>query len=219
MKTLTLLVFDWDGTLVDSQARIIASFQAAIHDIGLDPIDDSAIRNIIGLSLERAIYQLIPQLSAEQYQQFKDHYRHYYFAEDTLPAPLFTGVTQTLQTLYDAGYWLAVATGKARRGLNIALEEYQLNRFFHTTRCADETYSKPHPQMLLEIMDELGVMPNETVMIGDTEYDLQMAHNAKTSAIAVSYGVHEKARLLACHPLHCLDSLTELPPFLKILED
>ncbi|ALG69099.1 HAD-IA family hydrolase [Beggiatoa leptomitoformis] len=219
MKTaFTLLVFDWDGTLVDSQARIVATFKAAIQAVGLGHASSAAIRNVIGLSLEHAIYHLFPTINAQQYQQFKECYRQYYFAEDTLPTPLFTGVTQTLQKLRATGYWLAVATGKARRGLNIALAEHQLTELFHTTRCADETFSKPHPQMLLEIMDELGVIPEKTVMIGDTEYDLQMAKNAGTAAIAVSYGAHDKPRLLACQPLICLDNLTDLPAYLDANE-
>lgn len=211
-----LLVFDWDGTLMDSQARIVASFQAAIADVGLPQRSPAQIRHIIGLGMVRAIATLFPQSSTQQCVQLAERYRHYFFATDAYPTPLFQGVAETLHTLHAAGYWLAVATGKSRRGLNQALVETDLSQFFLSTRCADETQSKPNPQMLQEIMDELGVLPTNTLMIGDTEYDLQMANNANVASVAVSYGVHDKAKLLPLKPLTCIDSLPALLAWLEV---
>lgn len=205
----SLLVFDWDGTLMDSQARIVASFQATIAQLGLEPRTPTQIRHIIGLGLDIAIATLFPQTSALLRQQIAQYYRSHFFNLN-LPMPLFPGVAETLQTLHAAGYKLAVATGKSRAGLNLALADSGLSNLFQGSRCAEETGSKPHPQMLQEIMAELNVLPPATLMIGDTEYDLQMANNAKVGAIAVTYGVHDKAHLLTFQPLICLDTLPEL---------
>lgn len=210
-----LLIFDWDGTLMDSQARIVLSFQTAIHELDLPSRSPAQIRYIIGLGLEEAVRRLLPEVSPQQHLALAECYRTHFF-NTPLATPLFPGVTTTLQRLYQAGYWLAVATGKSRRGLNQALLETGLKDLFHSTRCCEETSSKPHPQMLHEIMDELGVTSQDSVMIGDTEYDLQMAHHAKMAAIAVSYGVHDKQRLLEYRPLSCLDDFSHLLPLLNL---
>lgn len=213
--TFQVLSFDWDGTLIDSQARIVESLRTAISDIGLEARTDQQIRNIIGLSLESAMLTLYPHARAAECYAVIERYRHYYFAVGLAPTPLFSGVRETLSQLREIGYTLAIATGKSRAGLDRALAECELTEFFTITRCADETCSKPDPKMLFEIMDELAVMPQHMLMIGDSEYDLQMANNAHVPAAAVSYGVHEKHRLQALNPLICLDDFASLLSWLQ----
>jgi phosphoglycolate phosphatase len=210
-----LIVFDWDGTLMDSEARIVACLRAAIEDTGLPHRPDEALRNIIGLGLREALETLYPDGNDKQHDDLVKHYRHHFLKSNETPSPLFDGAEQLIRELHAQGHFLAVATGKGRQGLDKVLEETALGEYFHYTRCADETRSKPHPQMLLEIMDWLGTEPDNTLMVGDTEFDLQMARNAGARALGVSYGVHDKARLLACEPLACLDSLAEVAAWLN----
>ena len=209
-QTIRLAVFDWDGTLMDSEAKIVASMRAAGNDLGLESLDDRTLRNVIGLGLKEAIEMLYPRAVVDVHRAFADRYRHHFLSGDGEASTFFAGALQLIQDLYRSGVLLGVATGKSRRGLNRAMTELDCGEFFHATRCADETFSKPHPQMLLEIMEELDVSPEETVMIGDTEYDLQMATNAGVKAIGVSYGVHERERLLQHQPLICVDSIQDL---------
>ena len=211
MNTMTkLIVFDWDGTLMDSQARIVACMRAAIEEVGLPAHDEENLKNIIGLGLYEALNMLYPEGSDEDYQRLTERYRHHFLDANDTPSPLFAGARELVTALHDAGHFLAVATGKGRKGLDKVLDETQLGEYFHYTRCADETFSKPHPQMLLDIMEFTGMEPEQTLMIGDTEYDLQMANNAGVKSLAVSYGVHEKPRLLACNPVACVDSVAEI---------
>ncbi len=217
-QVFELLVFDWDGTLMDSEARIVACMRAAITDLSLEPRDDASIRNIIGLGLAEAISKLYPGSDTAFHTAMIDRYRYHFLTADQTQSELFAGAEQTLELLAEAGYLLAVATGKGRVGLDKVLKETGLERLFQATRCADETFSKPHPMMLEQIMDELGVEPQVTLMIGDTEYDMQMANNARAAALAVSYGVHEKERLLQHEPLHCIDAITELTDWLNSLD-
>ena len=212
---LNLLVFDWDGTLMDSEARIVSCMQAAIEDLGLEPREAASIRNIIGLGLHEAISTLYPGSDTTLHVAVTDRYRYHFLTANQTRSELFPGAEETVHGLSEAGFLLAVATGKGRKGLDMVLEETGLGQYFHATRCADETFSKPHPQMLEELMDELGAEPGETLMIGDTEYDMQMATNARTHSLAVSYGVHEKERLLQHNPLHCLDAIDELGDWLQ----
>lgn len=209
-----LLVFDWDGTLMDSEARIVQSFEAAIAEVGLPERPRSALRGIIGLGMTEALQHLFPDEDAGAHAALVERYRHHFVVANPTPTPLFEGVLPMLAALEEAGYFLAVATGKARRGLDRVLRETGLETVFHYTRCADECHSKPHPQMLLEIMERTGVEPSETLMIGDTEFDLLMARNAGTHALGVTYGVHEPERLFACGPLGCVDSVPELHDWL-----
>jgi len=218
MSKFKLLVFDWDGTLMDSQGRIVNSFQAAIADLQLEYRNVNQIRSIIGLGLEEGIITLFPTLAQSPRLLLAKHYHDYFWSAAALPTPLFPGIAEMLQTLHAAGYWLAVATGKSRLGLNRSLNDTGLQSLFLSSRCAEETSSKPHPQMLQEIMAELEVSNSETLMVGDTDYDLQMANNAGVASVAVSYGMHEKDRLLKCQPLVCLDDLSELPVWLKNFE-
>lgn len=214
MSKYNLIVFDWDGTLMDSQARIINSMQAAIAEFDIEARSSEQIRNIIGLGLEQAIIALYPELSAQQNIELANCYRSHFFDVNALASPLFPGAVELLQDLHNKNYSLAVATGKGRRGLNEALEQNNLAHFFDSTVCAEETASKPDPLMLHKIMEELDFLPEQTVMIGDSEYDLEMANNAKVASIAVSFGVHDKSRLLQHKPLTCIDSLSELSQFI-----
>ncbi|MCW8891195.1 MAG: HAD-IA family hydrolase [Sedimenticola sp.] len=214
MRDFKLLVFDWDGTLMDSEARIVSCVKGAARDMAIDCPTDDQIRNIIGLGLKEALEMLFPGSDNRFKEQFIDHYRRYFLNEDSTPSLLFPNSMAVLNALAEQDYLLAVATGKGRPGLNKVLDETGLKSLFHSTRCADETFSKPHPEMLLQIMDELGVEASETLMIGDTEYDLQMAINAKTHGLAVSYGVHEVGRLNQFNPLGCLDDIAELTDWL-----
>lgn len=209
-----LIVFDWDGTLMDSEARIVACMQGAIADLAMPDRTVDEIRNIIGLGLRESVATLFHDLGEADYQALVDRYRYHFLVGDKTPSLLFEGVVELLARLEDQGHFLAVATGKGRPGLDKVLEETGLKTVFHATKCADETFSKPHPQMLLDIMNELGIDAEDTIMIGDTEYDMHMANNAGTAALAVSYGVHDKQRLLACQPLSCVDSVTELSHWL-----
>ena len=210
-----LIVFDWDGTLMDSEARIVACLRAAIAETGLPHRPDAALRNIIGLGLREALVTLYPAGSDQQHDDLVKHYRHHFLDINDTPSPMFEGADDLIRDLHAQGHFLAVATGKGRRGLDKVLQETALGEYFHYTRCADETHSKPHPQMLLDIMDWLGMETSDTLMIGDTEFDLQMAQNAGVKSLGVSYGVHDKARLLACEPLACLDSLAEVSEWLN----
>lgn len=209
-----LLVFDWDGTLMDSEAHIVQCMRLAIRDAGLPAVEDAAIRNIIGLGLDEALRTLLPGVDAVMQVALVGHYRHHFLADEHAPSELFPGASETLALLAEAGYLLAVATGKGRQGLNHVLERTGLKHMFHGTRCVDEAPSKPHPQMLLDIMAALEVAPGNTLVIGDTEYDVNMAHNAGASALGMSHGVHGRTRLLQCGALACLDTLRELPAWL-----
>jgi phosphoglycolate phosphatase len=209
-----LVVFDWDGTLIDSEARIVACMAAAIADVGLPQRPPAALRNVIGLGLREALTTLFPDGDPEAHQHLTERYRHHFLFANPTPSAPFPGSLATLEWLAGQGYHLAVATGKGRTGLDKALKETGFGRFFAATRSADETASKPDPLMLREIMAELEVPPSQTLMVGDTEYDLAMARNAGTDALGVSYGVHERRRLLALGPRALLDDIAELPAWL-----
>ena len=209
-----LLVFDWDGTLMDSANRIVACVQAAAEDLSLPVPTEDAAKDIIGLGLDEAMARLFPESDRGEKGQIVERYRHHYLFANQTPTPLFEGARDVVEMLKSEGYLLAVATGKGRPGLNRVLEQSGLGPLFHATRCADEAFSKPHPDMMLQILDELGVDAHEALMIGDTEYDMNMAHSAGAKALGVSYGVHEKQRIVDCSPLDCLDDVTEIPAWL-----
>lgn len=212
----SLLVFDWDGTLMDSKANIIECVRGAAIDLNLAIPSDDAIRNIIGLGLKESVMQLFPGSDDNLVWQVVERYRVHYFDQNRQPSELFPGAEDTLRELADAGYLMAVATGKGRAGLDKVLAYTGLGELFHTTRCADEGFSKPNPDMLLQIMDELGVQGHETLMIGDTEYDMQMARNAQAHRLAVSYGSHSRKRLMQSGPLGCLEDIRELTRWLNL---
>ncbi len=196
---------------MDSEGRIVECMQHALDDTGQSPQSAERIRNIIGLGLLEAIRTLLPDADHAIHAAIKDRYRSRYLDSNGTPTPMFPGAAQVVRELGRADFLLAVATGKGRSGLDKAMRESGIGDCFHATRCADETFSKPHPQMLEELMDQLGVARHETLMIGDTEYDMQLASNARTHALAVSYGVHGRERLLAQDPLGCLSDVREIP--------
>ena len=210
-----LIVFDWDGTLMDSEARIVNSMRAAIEELALAARSQQQMSEVIGLGLAEALAILYPQGSPAEHAALTERYRYHFVDANSTPSTLFSGVEAMLAELNEQGHFLAVATGKGRRGLDRVLEETDTGRFFHATRCADESFSKPHPQMLLEIMDQLGVEARDTLMIGDTEYDLQMANSAGVHSLAVSYGVHDLDRLLNCEPLDYVDNIPSLHNWLQ----
>lgn len=212
-KNFDLIVFDWDGTLADSTQLIVDSIIAASIDTGLNVPASSAVRGIIGLGLHEALMELFGSISEAQLQQMVARYRFHYFAEDH-QVPLFDGVFDAVIELEKQGFMLAVATGKGRRGLNQSLERSGLLKYFHATRCVDECNSKPHPQMLMELMDELGTESARTLMIGDTIHDLQMAQNANVASLAVTYGAQPIENLLPCAPLAHFDNFTKLNQWL-----
>ena len=213
-KHFELLVFDWDGTLTDSADLIVASMQVACIDLGLPVPDAVQVRHIIGLGFREALTHLLPDLPASDYPRLVKRYRYHFLSRDA-PIPMFPGAIETIQKLHKAGFLLAVATGKSRRGLNRDFQDTGLGKYFHASRCADECLSKPHPSMLLELIEELQVAADKTLMIGDTTHDLLMAQSAGVASLAVSYGAHSKENLIALSPLACVNDTQELQQWLK----
>ncbi|KVE34158.1 HAD-IA family hydrolase [Burkholderia sp. TSV86] len=194
-----LIVFDWDGTLMDSTAHIARCIQAACRDLGLPAPSDESSRYVIGLGLRDALAVTAPSLDPADYPRLAERYRFHYLLQDQR-TELFAGVRELLDELREAGYLLAVATGKGRVGLNRALADAKLMSLFDGTRCADETFSKPHPAMLHELTRELGQDLARTLMIGDTTHDLQMAASAGAAGVGVAYGAHSADALAALSP-------------------
>ncbi len=213
-KKFDLIVFDWDGTLMDSTTAIIASMQAAARDLGVTVPDKRAASYVIGLGLQDALQAAVPDLDPRHYPKRAERYRHQYLSQDH-QLSLFAGAREMLDDLVEQGYFLAVATGKSRVGLNRALAASGVTSLFDATRCADETFSKPNPAMLLELTRELGQDMRRTVMIGDTTHDMQMAGNAGAAAISVHYGAHPAAELAAHAPLFGAESINALHEWLN----
>lgn len=212
-RQFDLIVFDWDGTLSDSTALIVGAIQAACRDMGVPVPDRERASHVIGLSLLKAVGEVAPQLDEAALSQMAERYRYHFLAGDH-ELELFKGARDLLDSLREQGYLLAVATGKARRGLTRAMSAMGLDEVFHATRCADESFSKPHPGMLLELMDELMVEPSRTLMVGDTTHDLLMAKNAGVAALAMSYGAHPLEILVAEEPAAVLHSVADLQAWL-----
>lgn len=212
-KQYDLIVWDWDGTLADSTGMITHAILKAAEQVGLPTISARAARNIIGLGLRESIHALYGDIPTEQVQALASQYSANYYAGEH-EIPLFEGAADTITTLNKHGFKLAVATGKGRRGLNSALEHCGLGNYFHATRTVDECFSKPHPQMLNELMDHLVVMPERTLMIGDTSYDLHMAQNAGVSAIGVSYGAQAAEQWQHLNPIGQFDDFATLSEWL-----
>ena len=208
-----LIVFDWDGTLFDSTALIVRAIQAACRDLGAPVPSDEAAAHVIGLGLQDALQHAVPDLPVDLYPELGRRYRQHYFASHD-QVTLFAGVPELLAGLRERNHWLAVATGKSRHGLDEALRISALGGLFDATRTADETRSKPHPQMLQELMREFGTDPERTLMIGDTTHDLQLAANAGTDAVAVAYGAHPPEQLGDLRPLTIAHSVPELQDWL-----
>jgi phosphoglycolate phosphatase len=204
-----LLVFDWDGTLIDSAPAIVACIQAACRDLGLTVPDEARASHVIGLGLKDALSYAIPGLPADDYGRVVESYRRHFLARDP-GIPLFPGAQAMLAGLKARGHILAIATGKSRAGLERALDNTGLRPLFAASRCADECASKPAPDMLSELMEELGANAVDTLVIGDTVHDLQMAAHAGVQAVAVSHGAHPRGDLIALAPLACLANIDEL---------
>ena len=213
-KSYELLVFDWDGTLMDSIASIVECTRATLGDLGLPSLPDETIRGTIGLGLRETMEILCPGGGDEMFSRVLECYRKHWLATWRDRPVLFEGVRELLEALAADGYLLAVATGKSRRGLDHVLAETGLAEVFHATRTVDEAFSKPHPKMLLDILDELGVQPRSAVMIGDTTYDLEMARSAGTASIGVCTGSHGREELQRLGPLACLEGVVELREWL-----
>jgi len=205
-----IVIFDWDGTLCDSVEYIVAAMKSAALEIGLAEPDAADVRNIIGLGLKDAIATLFPDLPRSQWDELTHGYSVQYRTGDEEPPQLFPGAMDTLLSLRARGFELGVATGKSRRGLASILESMNLLDFFDATRCADETRGKPHPKMLEEILGERNKAPHEALMVGDTEYDLDMARRAGVGSVGVSFGVHSNERLQRHGPVAIVDDLPQL---------
>jgi phosphoglycolate phosphatase len=208
-----LIAFDWDGTLFDSTALIVRCIQQSCADLGVAVPSDTQAAFVIGLGLTDALAHAAPGLPPERYPELGARYRHHYF-ERQHELTLFPGALEMLQALKARRQRIAVATGKARRGLDAALETVQLKALFDATRTADETASKPDPRMLLELMHECGTTPQRTLMIGDTTHDLRLAVNAGTPCVGVSYGAHDHAAFAEFNPLFVAHSTRELHDWL-----
>lgn len=211
-KQFDLIVFDWDGTLMDSTATIVKCIQASARDLELPVPDHKSASYVIGLGLQEAMQAAVPDVDPAYYPRMVERYRYHYLTQDG--TTLFHGVREMLAGLSEHGYLLAVATGKSRRGLDRAIGEVGLGSMFAATRCADETFSKPHPAMLQQLTEELGQEMSRTVMIGDTTHDLQMAVNAGAAGVGVNYGAHSPHELQALKPLHVAGSVPELHAWL-----
>jgi phosphoglycolate phosphatase len=212
-KQFDLVVFDWDGTLIDSTGAIVACIQAAARDVGIAVPEPERASHVIGLGLREALAHAVPDLAHHQLADFVERYRVHFLARDAM-LPLFPGTRELLEGLRARGHRLAVATGKSRLGLARALDTAQLRETFAATRCADQTEPKPHPAMLFELMEELDTAPERTLMIGDTTHDLEMAASALVTAVGVTFGAHPRARLAALEPAALIDSTAELDAWL-----
>lgn len=208
-----LIVFDWDGTLMDSAAAIVLSIQNACRDLGFPVPDDERASHVIGLGMFEAMAHACPGLSERDYTRIIERYRVHWLQRDPV-LPLFEGTAEMLADLEGRGHLLAVATGKSRAGLARALDNTGVRQRFLATRCADQCTPKPAPDMLFELIDELGVERDRTLMIGDTTHDLGMAANAGVAAVAVSFGAHPVGQLRDMNPVALAHSTTELHQWL-----
>jgi phosphoglycolate phosphatase len=213
-KRFELLIFDWDGTLMDSAGVIAACIQAASRDMGLAEPSHAEASHIIGLGLRQALETLFPELPEADHPALADHYRRHYLGQDA-DIPLFEGAREMIVDLHGRGHTLAVATGKARRGLARAFEHTGLESYFRASRTADETHSKPHPAMIEELLDQLMVEPEQALMIGDTTHDLEMARNAGIASLAAGYGAHPPENLTSLAPLAVCHTFADLAAWLK----
>ncbi len=213
-KRFDLLIFDWDGTLVDSAGVIAGCIQAAARDMNLPIPSRAEASHVIGLGLREALLYLFPHMPESDYPALADHYRRHFFSQDH-EIPLFEGARELIEALHARGFQLAVATGQARRGLDRSFGHTGLEPYFHASRTADETFSKPHPRMIEELLDELMVTPERALMIGDTTHDLEMARNAGVSSLAAGYGAHPPEGLGEHGALAVCTSFPEMAAWLR----
>lgn len=214
-RQFDLIAFDWDGTLFDSTAIIARCIQNAVRDVGGVVPSDQDAAYVIGMGLTQALAHAAPDVPESKHPELGARYRHHYLKHAS-DVSLFKGVLMMLADLKARQHWLAVATGKSRRGLDEALQTVDLQGLFNGSRTADETAGKPHPRMLQELMQEFGTTPARTLMIGDTTHDLQMALNAGCPSVGVSYGAHEPAAFVALRPRFVAHSVRELHDWLLI---
>jgi len=212
--TFELVIFDWDGTVVDSADRIVAAWLAAVRDCGMFVPEPEAVRELIGLGLDDTFHRLLPGTSRDQRARVMACYREHWALRGSHPSPMFPGTEQALKVLADTDMLLAVATGKSRSGLDREMHAHGLHPLFDASRCSDDAPPKPHPGMLLDLLDELGVEPEAAVMVGDTEYDMAMAAAAGVAAVGVRSGVHNETRLRPFSPRAVLDHVAQLPTWL-----
>ncbi|MBU2984033.1 HAD-IA family hydrolase [Saccharophagus degradans] len=205
-----LYIFDWDGTISDSTAKICKCMQLAAQEVGLPVLSNEQIKSIIGLGLPEALHVLYPHESDTGREAIKLAYSRHFTQADVTPSAFFPRVMETLDALHEKGSKIAVATGKSRKGLNRVLSNLGLEDYFHASRCADETCSKPNPRMLQELLEEFDVPVDKAVMIGDTEYDMSMAYQINMPKIAVSYGAHSLDRMLKYEPQLCVDEFEQI---------
>ncbi len=211
-----MVIFDWDGTLLDSTGKIVDCMQRAAQDVALTPPTADAVRDIIGLGLHESVERLFPGLGDEQVKALQQRYSHHFVIADQTPCDPFPGAIDLLHGLRESGRRIAVATGKSRRGLNRAWRSTGLGEYFHDSRCADETRSKPDPLMLLELCAAAEVTPADCVMVGDTEWDLAMAAAIDMPRIGVAFGAHHPSRLEAHDPLIIINEYKELIEYFKV---
>jgi phosphoglycolate phosphatase len=214
VKRYDLLIFDWDGTLMDSAGTIVACIQQSSADLGWPVPSRAAASHIIGLGLKEAVEALFPDKSESEHPALVERYRYHYLSQDH-EIRLFEGASELIRDLHARGFLLAVATGKARRGLDRAFAHSGLAAFFHASRTADETFSKPHPAMVEELLDELNVPRERALMIGDTSHDLEMARNAGIDSLAAGYGAHPAAHLSDFGPEAVCGDFAELADWLR----
>lgn len=216
MDKLRLLIFDWDGTLVDSIKRIVAAMHMASDICAVPRCTDEEVRAIIGLAMPQAYDVLYPAADdADLKQRYIHAYSEQYLLLEEQPSPFYPGVLDALEHYRSAGYTLAVATGKSRRGLHRVLSGHNMVDYFDITRCADETRSKPDPLMLHEILNYCAATPEQAIMVGDSPFDLRMAKNANVPSVAVSYGAQPLSVLHQEQPILAIDDFYELTTWLQ----
>jgi phosphoglycolate phosphatase len=204
-----LVIFDWDGTIMDSTGLIAECIQQACRDMGLAVPPESEAKWVIGLGFLQSVEHVAPGLDRVRQLELAESYRRHFVARENEP-PLYEGIPELLAELRARERRLAVATGKARRGLDRALASSGLAPYFEATRCADEGFPKPHPDMVLKLLDETGVEAGRALVVGDTTHDLELAANAGVDAVAVCYGAHDEARLRARGARHYAASVEDL---------
>lgn len=216
MPRYQLLIFDWDGTLSDSAAQIVGAMQMAIRGLKLPERSDDSIRELIGLGLSEGMQKLYPELDLSSLMQLLKGYRAQWLSEGAGEAPLFKGALEALRGLHGAGHTLSIATGKSRRGLDRSLAHHaEVKRLVSSSRCADETASKPDPLMLRELLAHHELQPEQALMIGDTEYDMEMARSIGMHALGVACGVHAAERILKAGAQALISDVSRLPAWLE----
>lgn len=214
-KPFRLVIFDWDGTVMDSGQTILACMRSSFADVDYTYPGDDMVRGGIGLGLDQMLVYLAPEAPKALHRKIIARYRHHWLSNQKDEHQPFEGAEETIVALSEQGYQLAVATGKSRAGLDRELARTGLDRYFLTTRTVNESPSKPNPQMLLDVLEDLGARPQNALMVGDSTYDLEMAHHAKVASVGVLCGSHSRAKLEHWGPLQCLPDISGLPSWLE----